>query len=206
MTYKALIFDIDGTLADTLPICVDAYRETLQHYVGRPFQEEEITRYFGMSEEGILGIYISPERLPEAADWYFAMYEHLHQTCREPFAGLRATIEGLHARGIPVAVVTGKGERGAEVTLRVLRLHPYLSGVEAGSKEGPNKPKSLRRVLAALNLSVQEAVYVGDSAYDIEAASSIGMPVVGAAWAKTTTILNGAGDKALRVFYQIDDF
>ena len=207
MSYKALIFDIDGTLADTFPVCVKAYQQTLERHAGRYFPPEEIIGRFGKSDEGILGVYLSPQQLQAVLEEYFQTYEDLQRReCPDPFPGLKETIRCLHASGIPVGVVTGKGLRGSEVTLRILGLRPYIDVLEAGFEEGPNKPESLRRALRRLGLQVHEAVYVGDAAYDMEAAASIGMPAVGAAWTETSTIRNGAGATALRVFYQIEDF
>ena len=207
MSYKALIFDIDGTLADTFPVCVKAYQRTLERHVGRHFPPEEIIGWFGKSDEGILGVYLSPQQLPAVLEEYFQSYEALQRSeCPEPFPGLKETIRRLHARGVPVGVVTGKGLRGSEITLHILGLRPYIDVLEAGFEEGPNKPESLRRALRHLDLQVHEAVYVGDAAYDMEAAASIGMPAVGAAWTETSSIRNGAGATALQVFHHIDDF
>ncbi len=205
MDLKAVIFDIDGTLANTLPVCIEAYRATLQHYAQRPFTTEEITRYFGTTEEGILSIYI-PESMPKAVDTYFAFYEEMHHTCREPFPGIFDAVKFLHARRVPLAVVTGKGARGAEVTLQKIGLLPYLSAVESGSDQGPNKPECLLRVLQKLGLRPNEAVYIGDTAYDLQAAASVGVPVIGAAWANTTTIQEQDASLALHVFHQVQDF
>ena len=87
MTIKAVIFDVDGTIADTLDICIESYREVLQRYTYRPYQTEEITRHFGLSEEGILAAYIPAASLPEAYEDYIRVYEERHAGCREPFPG-----------------------------------------------------------------------------------------------------------------------
>ncbi len=206
MTIKAVIFDIDGTLANTLPICIETYRDVLQSQLHRPVQTEEITRYFGIAEEGILRQYLPDEIIPAMMDEYFRIYDMRHEICTEPFPGMLPLIQRLKIRGITVAVVTGKGERGAGVTLRKIGLLPYLTAVETGFDEGPNKPESLRRMLKRLNLQPNEAIYVGDSAYDIESANAAGMSVIGAAWAATTDISANVEKNALRVFHSIPEF
>lgn len=206
MSFKAVIFDIDGTLADNVLLCVEAYRQTLELACGRPFSPQEIKSHFGKADDGILAVYLSPEQLAGVLDQYYHTYEALHpQYCR-PVNGLEALIRRLHEAGVLLAVVTGKSQRGTEITLRYLGLRPYLSAVEPGFDEGANKPESLRRVLSQLGLHPQEAVYVGDTAYDIEAAASVDMPAVGAAWTSTHTITGQAGEKALHVFDRVVDF
>jgi len=207
LSYKALIFDIDGTLADNFSVCVKAYQETLERHVGRPFSSEEIIGLFGKSDEGILSVYLTPERLEAVLDEYFETYERIQRSeCPQPFPGLKDTIQRLRARGVAIGVVTGKSLRGSEITLRVLGLRQYIDVLEAGFAAGPNKPESLRRALCRLGLQAHEAVYVGDAAYDMEAAAAIGMPAVGAAWTATSTIRNGAGATALHIFHRIEDF
>lgn len=207
MPFKAILFDIDGTLADTFPLCVKAYKYILDRYTGRDLTAEEIISRFGKSDEGILACYLTPEQVPLVLDEYFAAYEAIQKAeCPDPFPGLRETIHRLRERGVPVGVVTGKGLRGSEITLRILGLRDAVGVLEAGFEEGPNKPESLRRALDRLGLQPHEAVYVGDAAYDMESAAAVGMPAVGAAWTATSTIRNGAGASALRVFHEIEDF
>lgn len=205
MSIKAVIFDIDGTLVDNVNICIEAYRQTLEHYARRPFATEEITRYFGLSEDGILKKYI-PECLPEAVDTYFTYYAELHQSCREPFSGIRPLLEWLQARAVPMAVVTGKGARGAEITLRAMELYAFMQSVQTGTDQGLSKPAGLRRVLEQFNLPPQDVIYVGDTAYDLESANAVGVPAIGAAWSESTTIYERDYPKALRVFHQVQDF
>lgn len=206
MSIKAVIFDIDGTLADNVLLCVEAYQQTLELACGRPFSPQEIRSHFGKADDGILGVYLSSDQLAGVLDQYYHNYEALHPRLCLPVDGLAALIRRLHQGGVLLAVVTGKSQRGTEITLRYLGLGAYLSAVESGFDEGPNKPESLRRVLNRLGLGAHEAVYVGDTAYDIEAAASVDMPAVGAAWTSTHTITGQAGDKALRVFDRVADF
>jgi HAD superfamily hydrolase (TIGR01549 family) len=159
-----------------------------------------------MAEEGILAFHLPDEPLSEVSDKYFAAYEELHQAVREPFTGLRQTIAHLHQSGIPVGVVTGKGERGAYATLRMLELLPFFQVIETGFLEGANKPESLRRAAQRLGIEPHQVVYVGDTGYDVASASAIGMPMVGAGWAETTTLTPENAGQALHVFRTTEAF
>jgi phosphoglycolate phosphatase-like HAD superfamily hydrolase len=54
MSLQGVIFDLDGTLGDTLPVCFAAFRETFRHYLGREYSDREIRAMFGPTEEGII--------------------------------------------------------------------------------------------------------------------------------------------------------
>ena len=206
MAYNAILFDIDGTLVNNVHICTEAYRITFKHFTGRLFADEEFVPQFGMAEEGILAFHLPELPLSDVSDKYFAAYEELHQDVREPFNGLRQTIEHLHKSGIPIGVVTGKGERGAYATLRMLGLLPFFQVIETGCLEGANKPESLRRAAQRLGLAPHQVVYVGDTGYDVASASAIGMPIVGAGWSESTTLTPENASKALHVFKTIEAF
>src|SRR5260370_358089 len=52
MQIKAILFDLDGTLANTLPLCIKAYKHAFEHYLGHTVTDEEVTTHFGLTEEG----------------------------------------------------------------------------------------------------------------------------------------------------------
>jgi phosphoglycolate phosphatase-like HAD superfamily hydrolase len=83
--------------------------------------------------------------------------------------------------------VTGKGLVSARISLRRLGLEPYFDLVETGSPDGPVKPESLRRVLSGWGMKPHEVAYLGDVAYDMEAAAEVGVIALGAAWSEGST-------------------
>ena len=109
MKLRGMIFDLDGTLADTLPVCFAAFREVFRNYLGRDYSDQEIRAMFGPSEAGILKRRV-PERSEEALADYLGAYERHHRMCPEPFPGIREILERLGRHGVRLAVVTGKGQ------------------------------------------------------------------------------------------------
>jgi pyrophosphatase PpaX len=202
---KGIIFDLDGTLADTLPVCIRALQHVIAQYRGQQYTDAEVRATFGPTEEGVLRN-LMPDCWPEALNTYLLAYEKDHLGCTEPFPGMRDALELLAERHIKLAVVTGKGPGSAEISMRYLGLRAYFDRIEAGSADGPIKPQSIEFVLNAWGEQPQHVAYVGDTNYDMRAARQAGLLPIGAAWAKTATVqIQPAGDAHL-VFSTVRDF
>jgi len=166
MRLTGIVFDLDGTLADTLPICVKAFQDTLVHFTGRRYSETEITAHFGPTEEGMLRRLI-PDRAQQAVETFLEVYEREHNVCTAPFPGIRDVLWLLASRGVKLAIVTGKGSRSAEISLRHLGLGSMFDTVETGSADGPIKSLSIRRVLDGWGAEPLSVAYVGDTPHDM---------------------------------------
>ena len=180
--FRGVIFDLDGTLGDTLPVCYRSFARVLGRRLGRQFGDSEIHSMFGPSEEGILER-LFPEDPQGALAEYLAEYRRAHASCPTPFHGIRECLESLRARGARLAVVTGKGPQSAAISLERFRLAEFFRPVEAGSPSGGVKPAAIRRVLDQWGLDPSEVAGVGDSASDIRSAKEAGIASAGAAWA-----------------------
>lgn len=187
MTSKlhGVIFDLDGTLADTLPLAITAFRRAIEPLTGRTLTDAEIIATFGPSEEGMIRA-LAPAHYDAALADYLRHYEALHDMVSEPFPDMRELLADLTARGVRVGLVTGKGAESAWLSLRRLGLEDVFEAVETGDPTGPRKAEGIRRILAGWGMPPAEAVYVGDAPSDVAAAREAGVAVVGAAWAETT--------------------
>ncbi len=205
MDVRGMIFDLDGTLADTLPVCIDAFQATVQHFTGRRPQPAEISALFGPNEEGMLEILI-PGRLDESLPRFVAEYERAHDQCRQLFPGVERALDLLKERGVRMAIVSGKGAQSAEVSLRHLGLGRWIDCVETGFAEKADKPASIRKVLARWNMPPGQAAYAGDVLSDMQSARQAGVLPVGAAWADTSTLRAASGNLPGPIFYDIESF
>lgn len=183
---KGIIFDLDGTIGNTLPICFTAFRYALHKFLGRHYTDQEIAALFGPSEEGIIEQLV-PERSLACLQAYLDEYERAHALLREPFPGLETALDLIKQSGTTLAIVTGKGEHSAAISLRALSLADYFDIVIPGSASGAIKPLAIESVLTKWNLLPQQVAYVGDSAYDMQAAKEVGVIALGAAWAETSS-------------------
>jgi pyrophosphatase PpaX len=199
VTLRGLIFDLDGTLADNVQHTCDTLSEALSTYADRVITPAEVWAHFGPSEEGILQ-QLLPGRWELAADRYWTLYQERWATHAGPVAGLGELLDALERIGLRVGIVTGRGQRGTELTLDLLGIRERVRDWVAGDPTGPDKPGGLRRLVARWGFSAPEVAYVGDAPGDIRAARSAGVLPLGAAWCTTADpeVLRAAG--ALEVF------
>lgn len=198
-----MIFDLDGTLGNTLPAVIQAFQETFLRFGGRQYAPDEILAMFGPSEEGVIRSRVSPEAYSAALNSFIQRYTELHRESPAPFDGVLAMMQRLQALGLHMAVVTGKGPGTAGPAVSVMGLAPFIEAIIPGSANGAEKPKALFGLLEGWGLRPEEAAYVGDMAYDMRAAREAGVIPLGAAWAETATV--GEGDGAEKLFYCVED-
>ena len=203
---KAVIFDLDGTLADTLPLCIQAFRQSVEPLINRPISDAEIIATFGPSEEGTI-MALAPNHYDKGVSDYLYYYENLHQMCPVPFDGMKDILETLKNKGIRIAMVTGKGKRSTDISLKHFELTHFFKIIETGSPKGARKAEGIQLILDGLtNIRKDEVIYVGDSPGDIIASRKVGIPVVAAAWADTVEPEKLQELTPDELFYTIKDF
>jgi HAD superfamily hydrolase (TIGR01509 family) len=180
----AVIFDVEGTLIDCVPLVLESWRETL-HKAGHPFSVQDLQPYSGMD-----GAWMLERLLPaEPADVRQQLLEEQGRRYRtdflrlaRPFAGVRELVEGLKAWGVAVGLATTcKGDELAAYDER-LQVRPLADAIVCGDavKHGKPDPALLRDCLTALGIEdPSAAIAVGDTPYDAIAAKGAGMRCVG---------------------------
>ncbi|MFE7084237.1 HAD family hydrolase [Priestia megaterium] len=181
---KLLIFDLDGTLGNTLPLCIASFKKSIEPLAGRVLSDKEIIDTFGPSEEGTVQALI-PEHYDKGVEDYIMHYRDLHAMCEAPFEGIVDLLEWAKEQKIHLAMVTGKGKRSTEITLEKYGLQSHFERIETGSPIGPRKAQGIANVLHHLDISPNEALYIGDAPSDVTASREVGVPVIAAAWAET---------------------
>ncbi len=184
---KAVIFDLDGTLLDTLTDLANSVNLALTQNGYPARTTEEVRRFVGN------GIAKLVERaLPEGTanpdyDKVLADTRALYAAkCREntaPYSGITALIRTLHDRGIRLAVVSNK----PDAQVKSLCAEHFCSkiAVAIGQQEGVRlkpAPDSLLHAMKLLGCSPDETVYVGDSDVDIQTAANAGIPCISVLW------------------------
>jgi pyrophosphatase PpaX len=205
MRLSGMLFDLDGTLGDTVPVCIQAFQRTFHHYLGQHLTAQDIMAMFGPSEEGMLQRAL-PHTWSQALDMYLREYERAHATCRDVFSGLLPLLATLRARGVRLGIVTGKGLRSAQISAHVLGLDAYFEGIEAGAADGPVKPAGIQAFLTRWAVAPQTVAYVGDAPYDIDAARQAEVIAVAAAWAAGANAEALAARQPHVLFRRVADF
>ena len=112
---RLVAFDLDGTIGDTIPLCIKAFKEAVAPYIGHELSDDDVIRTFGLNEQGMIASLVdAPYKECALADFY-TFYKNLHeQLCPRPFPGIRELITDLKQSGIIVALVTGKGAKSIQ--------------------------------------------------------------------------------------------
>lgn len=203
---KAVIFDIDGTLANTIPLIIKAYRQAVEPLVHRPLSDDEIVATFGPSEEGSIRAIATNEYKKGTAD-FLRIYEELHDMCPRPFDGIAELLNTLKSKGVKVAVSTGKGKESTDISLNCFNLHGFFDIVETGSPKGSRKLEAINLILNSWpSIEKNEVIYVGDSPGDITESHEAGINAVAAAWAETAKPDELKDAQPDEIFYVVEDF
>ncbi len=203
---KAVIFDLDGTLANTIPLCIEALRQAVEPLVKRPLSDEEIMATFGPTEEGSVRSLAPADYKKGTAD-FLHYYKTLHGMCNQPFEGMNDLLSTLQNKGVRLALATGKGKESTVITLQHFGFTRYFNCIETGSPTGSRKAEAIGIILDTLgDIQKEEAIYVGDSPADIKDSRKAGIAVVAAAWAATAKKEKLKALQPDELFDTIEDF
>ncbi|WP_315373548.1 HAD family hydrolase [uncultured Selenomonas sp.] len=190
MQYKAVIFDLDGTLVDSLADLSDSVNLMLESY-GFPTHEVEKYRYFvGNGSKKLMERTLprdkaaSAEFVEEALAKYKAIYKERLLEKTRPYNGVRELLEELKSRGIPLGVCTNKHNDAALTIVKIL-FAPGTFEEVLGDRPGfPKKPNPATPLEIASHLGVKpdEVAYLGDTSVDMETAVHAGFLPVGVLW------------------------
>ena len=205
MNFKAIIFDIDGTLADTLPLCYSALIETIYHYSNKKYSDEEIRKFFGPSEEGIF-MKMFPDNWEEVLNYYYDYYTENHEKLGKLYPKVPLMLAKIRKVGILIGIVSGKGSKTAKISLDKMGIIDLVDCIKTGKPFGPSKPEAIKDVLKEFKVDAKEAGYVGDISYDMLASKEVGTYSIGAAWASTGKKEKLAEAGAEIIFESLDDF
>lgn len=183
----AVIFDLDGTLLNTLGDLRAATNHALEVRGLPPHSMEEIRQFIGNGIR-LLIRRAMPEGTPEAEidaalDDFKAYYAaHIHDRT-EPYDGIPQLLTALRKRGIQVAVLSNKIDSASQQLIEY--FFPGKTDVVFGEHVGvPRKPDptSCRMVMQQLGVQPEQVLYVGDSGTDMQTAKNAGLYAVGVTW------------------------
>lgn len=185
--YRAVVFDMDGTILDTLEDLRDSVNAALVWAGFAARTTEEIRSFVGNGAARLI-----ERAVPEGTDGertgnvlaYYRKYYDSHALIKTaPYPGIQPLLEKLRAQGVRLAVVSNKPD--AAVKKLAEYYFPHVFHAAVGARDGvPVKPspESVWAALELLGVSAEECVYVGDSDVDVMTARNAGMDGIAVAW------------------------
>lgn len=175
---RAVVFDFDGTLVNSLPLVLASIAYALEPYGGKPTME--IFAKLGGPPDRFLPLLLDdPNNVPDALarmDEYHRANNHLV----EVFDGAAKMLDGLSAAGVRAAIWTGRDRVSTEILLRELRLEGHFATVVCGDDLPTHKPDAagLREIMQRLGVGPEETVFVGDADVDVLGGHACGVDTI----------------------------
>lgn len=182
--WRAVLFDLDGTIANTIPLIVASFRRTLAHHGLEVPDDATITSWIGRTLHDQFGRLVPSAQVDAIVASYSQwQMEHLDELL-EPFDGVPELLRALAAAGVPAGIVTSKRRAPGQATIEHLGLDRWLRVATAYEDTTQHKPHPapLLHGAQALGFDRASTVYIGDAATDLIAAQAAGMDGIGVTW------------------------
>lgn len=187
MKYKAVIFDMDGTILNTLEDLKNATNYSLRQF-GMPERSLEEVRMFvgnGIRKlvERAVPAGTPKEKIAQVFDVFLEYYEIHSADNTSPYPGILELVEKLKKSGIKTAVSTNKADVPAQELGREYfnGIFDLIVGQQDGLKVKP-APDSVNKILSILDIQKKDAIYIGDSDVDVQTAKNSGLDFIGVSW------------------------
>lgn len=186
---KLVIFDLDGTLLNTIADLATATNQALQHY-GYPTHEVEAYRFFvgnginKLFERALPETERTEENILKIRSQFVPYYDTHNADLSRPYPGIPELLRTLQQKGIKIAVASNKYQ--AATRKLIAHYFPEINFVEVlGQREGiPAKPDPsiVNEIKTKAGVDEKEILYAGDSNVDMQTAHNAGVTAVGVAW------------------------
>lgn len=185
--YKLAVFDMDGTILDTLEDLKDSTNFALEK-CGYPTRSyDEVRRFVGNGIRKLIERAVPEGLTVEQIDRVHEVFtEHYKVHCADKtkaYDGIKPLLEKLRASGVKTAVVSNKADYGVQELCKEYfdGLFDYAVGEREGIRRKP-APDAVNEALRVLGIDKSEAVYIGDSDVDFETAKNAELPCISVLW------------------------
>lgn len=202
MNYNAVIFDLDGTLLDSIEDLADSMNAVLKS-AGFPVHDVESYKYYvgdGMEKlvfRALPEVYRDNETVKQFSEKMQEEYAKRWNKKTRPYDGIPELLDILAGKNIHMAVLSNKPDNFTKLIVKEL-LPNWNFRVVCGDRNGiPKKPdpKGALEIAGALGLQPKNVLYLGDTGTDMQTANNAGMFAVGALWGfrkREELVINGA--------------
>jgi HAD superfamily hydrolase (TIGR01549 family) len=182
---KAVIFDIDGTLVDSVDLHAQAWQETFRHF-GKDISFEEVRHQIGKGGDQLMPVFFSKEELDEKGEemekYRGELYKRDYLPRVRAFSGVRDLFLRIKADGKRIALASSAKEDELGTYKKLARIEDLVE--EETSSDDADKSKPHPDIFEAVmerlgDIEPLEAIVVGDTPYDAEAAGKAGLRTIG---------------------------
>ncbi|MSU49846.1 MAG: HAD family hydrolase [Opitutus sp.] len=172
---KAVVFDLDGTLVDSLPLVLAAITYAIEPYGGRPTMDI-FAKLGGPPERFMATLVDDPKNVPVAVARMEIFHRENFHLIR-PYAGATPMLERLRQCGVRIAIWTGRDRASTVTLLRDHQLDGFFATVVCGDDLPSHKPDpaGLREIMRRLELKPEEMLFVGDADVDVLGGDACGV-------------------------------
>ncbi len=213
MKYDLIVFDMDGTILDTLEDLTDSMNHVLEEYGYATRTIDEIRSFVGNGLYNLVRLAVpegtSEDRIQDVLASMKAYYGKHNDIKTRPYDGILDLIRALRRAGYQTAVVSNKIDSGVQALCEV--YYKGLFDVAIGEKDGIARkpaPDMVYAALEALGVDRERAVYVGDSEVDAATAENAGLELIAVGWGfrDAEFLMNHGADKVYETPRQVGEY
>ncbi|NNF28625.1 MAG: HAD-IA family hydrolase [Gemmatimonadetes bacterium] len=183
---STLLFDLDGTLVDSVELILASWRHTMEAHFGEAPEDHVWLETMGQPLRSQFRAFADLANPVEALVATYVEHNHReHDRLIRPFPRVRETLASLRSQGLTMGIVTSKASRGTALALAACRLDPeWFDVVITSDAPVPHKPDPapVRLALEGVGASPEDAAFIGDSVWDLRAGRDAGVTTVAALW------------------------
>jgi pyrophosphatase PpaX len=182
MKYKAIIFDLDGTLLDSVATIVTVTRSTLES-LGINLDDATMRNAIGVPL-AVQAKWFAPGQEQDFMNRYRTAYIEQGGHTSKPFPGTKEMLTTLRSRGCATGIVTSKNAKGTNRAIEMSNMGHLFDCVVTADDVTQHKPDPapVCKAMTLLQVTADQSLYVGDSIFDVQMAQRAGMAMVGVSW------------------------
>jgi len=181
--YAAVVFDLDGTLVDSVELITVSFQHAIKEVLGRDASREEAVAHVGTPLREQM-IKISPSHADELVAVYREFNHREHDRMLKLYDGILDLLNRLTCAGVKLGLVTSKSRATTQMAFDLTGIDVYFDATVCCDEAPGNKPSAepILFCLAGLQTAPEDAAYVGDSPADIQAAHAAGVTAIAVSW------------------------
>jgi pyrophosphatase PpaX len=181
--YKAVVFDLDGTVVDSVELIIVSFQHAIREVLGRELSREDAVAWVGMPLIEQMQRF-SPEHAEQLVEVYREFNHREHDRMLTLYEGIQHLLAGLREAGVKVGLVTSKSRFTTQMAFDLTGIESYFDATICAGEASGNKPlpDPILACLEQLGFEPTEAAYVGDSPSDIQAALAAGVIAIAVTW------------------------